>query len=71
LKNYNIHTLERLDSVCQHCDAGYCKYEDGTPLYQEPVRLFEEMVENMKCKVMCDQLTAKTFTNHHNAVVGI
>ena len=39
---------------CEHCDAGYCKYEDGTPLYQEPTRLFEQMVKNLKCRVTCD-----------------
>lgn len=31
--------------VCEHCDAGYCRYVDGTPLYQDPTRLFNEMVE--------------------------
>ena len=56
---------------CEHCDAGYCKYEDETPLYQDPTRLFEEMEQNLKCKVVCDQLSAKTFTNHHNALIGI
>ncbi len=27
------HEKDRGIVVCEHCDAGYCKYEDGTPLY--------------------------------------
>lgn len=39
---------------CESCDAGYCRYIDGTPLYQDTTRLFKEMTENKSCKVVCD-----------------
>lgn len=38
---------------CEKCDEGFCRYEDGVPLYQDKPRLFTQLVAKGECKVIC------------------